>query len=195
MNNKKRLFELMEKVSGLPLNDDKILTDLYFIKRVPPFKLFENNSGGEEVRFNYFKNWHGENAAILHFGKGNGFIKFPYLSIETKFAYFTQRTRDFKSEEALPIFKPMFTTIHNFVYSTDVHMNLPKDDDLENVKDHIVSLMVKEIIKNNFKFTESFKVKDTESLPMDKIDTIFNKINENLYYIEESLGKMNLAYF
>jgi hypothetical protein len=39
------------------LNDYIIFNDVYFIKRIPFFKTFENDSGGNEVRFNHYKNW------------------------------------------------------------------------------------------------------------------------------------------
>jgi hypothetical protein len=172
-----------------------ILNDEYFIKRVPFFKTFENNSGGEEVRFNHYKNWQGNNAAILHFGKDKGFVKFPFFSVETKFFYFTTRKRDFENESKLTSFKPMFKTEHHFIYSTDIHMDLPKTNDVDEIPNQIASLMFKEIMKENLKFKDSFEIKDGETIPKDKLDNIINSINKNLFKVEETLEKMKLSYF
>jgi len=180
------------------INNNKILTDIYFIKRIPFFKTFENNSGNNEVRFKYYKNWRGNDSAILHFGKNNGFVKFPFLSVETNFYYYTILKRDFDSEENLTVFKPMFKYQHNFIYWTDISMDLPKVnelDGLDEISKHIMSLMIKEIIKDNLKFIESFEVKDGETIPKDKLDDIINRINKNLFHIEETLEEMGLSYF
>ena len=74
-------------------------------------------------------------------------------------------------------------------------MDLPKMTMIDDVANHIVSLMFKEIIKDNLKFNETFEVKDGDLLPKDKLDSIINDINKNLFKIEETLDKMNLSYF
>ena len=176
-------------------DDYVILNDEFFIKRIPFFRTFENNSGGDEVKFNYYKNWQGNNSAILHFGKDKGFVKFTFFSVEVMFYYFTTRGRDFESESKLTSFKPMFKTNHNFIYSTNIHMNLPKTNDIDEIPNQIVSLMFKEIMKENLKFKDSFEIKDGETIPKDKLDNIINSINKNLFKVEESLEKMKLSYF
>jgi len=175
--------------------DYTILNDEYFIKRIPFFKTFENNSDGNEVRFNHYKNWQGNNRAILHFGKDKGFVKFRFFSVETKFSYFTIRKRDFYSESKLSIFKPMFKTEHHFIYSTDIHMDLPKTDDTNEIPNQISSLMFKEIMRENLKFKDNFEIKDGETIPNDKLDNVINSINKNLFKVEETLEKMKLSYF
>lgn len=172
-----------------------ILRDDYFKERVPFFKSFKNDSNDEEVSFNYYKNWKGDDSAILHFGKDKGFVRFPFFSVEVKFSYFTTRKRDFESEDKLITFKPLFKTEHHFIYSTDIHMDLPKTNDSEEIPNQIVSLMIKEIIKENLKFIDSFEIKDGDTIPTDKLDNIINSINRNLFNIEEFLDKMNLSYF
>lgn len=193
--------EMIDKVKSFKqylnegVNDYTTLNDVYLIKRVPFFKTFENNSGGGEVKFNHYKNWQGDNAAILHFGKDKGFVKFPFFSVETKFSYFTIRKRDFDSESKLTIFKPMFSAEHHFIYSTDIHMTLPKTNEIDDVPNQITSLMFKEIMKNELKLKDAFEVKDNDMMPKDKLDNIINVINKNLFKIEETLEKMNLSYF
>lgn len=176
-------------------NEYKILNADYFIERIPFFKTFENNSNDTEVRFNHYKNWNGDDKAVLHFGKNNGFVKFDFFSVETKFYYFTVRNRDFESERKLTTFKPMFKTKHCFIYSTDIHINLPKANDIDEVPNQIVSLMFKEILKENLKLKDEFEIKDGEPFPNEKLDIIINTINKNLFKIEETLEKMNLSYF
>lgn len=172
-----------------------ILNDKYFIKRVPFFKTFENNSGGGEVRFDYYKNWKGDDAAILHFGKDKGFVKFPFFSVETKFRYFTIRKRDFENETKLTTFKPMFKTEHHFIYWTDIHMDLPRTNDINEIPNQIVSLIIKDIMKENLKLKDSFEINDGEPIPKDKLDNIINSINKNLFKIEETLEEMKLSFF
>lgn len=177
------------------LEDSRILKPEFFIDRVPFFKYFENESGGNHVNFSHYKNWQGENAAVLHFGNGKGFVQFPFLSVETKFHYYTIRQRDFESEKELTVFKPMFKTQHQFIYSTDIHMTIPKGQNVDELPNQIVSLMFKEVVKNELKFQESFTVKDADEMPTEKLDSIINKINKNCFKIEETLDKMNLVYF
>ncbi len=162
-----------------------ILNDQYFISRVPFFKDFENNSGGEQVTFNHFKNWKKDNPATLYFGKNS--VTFPYLSVETIFSYFTSETRDFESDDNSKII-----VTHNFIYKTEIQMKLPESGEAPN---QIASLMFKEIIKDNLSFQESFKVREGEEMPEQKLDLIFNTINKNLFKIEETLDKMNVSYF
>ena len=169
--------------------------DEYFMKRVPFFKTFENNSNGEKVIFNYKKKWSGDDSAILHFGKNNGFVEFQNLSVETKFFYWTERLRDFKTEMELPKPKPMWKTRHIFNYSTHIHMDLPNTNDVDEVSKQIVALMVKEMLQEKIKFKDSFDVKDGKSVPKDRLDKIINSINKNLFNVEEVLGKLNVNYF
>ena len=55
--------------------------------------------------------------------------------------------------------------------------------------------MLKEIMKDQYKFKEEFDVREGESLPMDKIESIVNNINKNLFHVEETLQRMYVSYF
>ena len=169
--------------------ESPILDDNYFMRRVPFFKGFENDSEKDEVKFSYYKNWQGENAAVLHFGKEKGFVKFPFFSVEIKFFYYPVKKRDFNSNE------PKFIMEHNFIYKTDVGMTLPSSEEIENIPNKIVSLMFKDIMENEMKFKTSFEVKEGEEFPKQTLDKVINDINKNLFNIEEVLSKMNLSYF
>jgi hypothetical protein len=74
-------------------------------------------------------------------------------------------------------------------------MNFPKTNDVDEIPNQIVSLMFKEIMKENLKFKDSFEIKDGETIPKNKLDNIINSINKNLFKIEETLEKMKLSYF
>ncbi len=173
----------------------EVLNDEYFIKRIPFFKTFKNKSYDNEVVFNFYKNWQGDNAAILNLGKGNGFVKFSYFSVESKFNYTTIRMRDFEKEAKLGLSKPLFKTEHQFIYSTDINLDLPKDVNVEDIPNQIASSILMKIVQEELKFKDSFETEDGEPFPKDKLDNIINSINKNLFEIEDILGKMGLSFF
>jgi hypothetical protein len=74
-------------------------------------------------------------------------------------------------------------------------MRLPKANDNNEIPNQMVSLMFKEIMKENLNFKDSFEIKDGENIPNDKLDSIVNSINRNLFKVEETLEKMKLSYF
>ena len=172
-------------------DNQQIIDDQYFIKRVPFFKTFENNSGGDTVRFNHYKIWKGSDERLV---LGDDIIEFSDISIETKFIYYPLRKRDFESEEKLNVFRPLIVTEHHFIYSTDIKINFPDDDiTIDAAKGQVVALIINEMIKNDVKLKESFEVKEGETIPKNKLDSIFNSINRNLFKIEETTEKMNLS--
>lgn len=165
--------------------ESPILNDNYFMRRIPFFERFENNSYGDNVVFDYYKNWQDENAAVLHFGKGKGFVKFLFLSVEIKFDYYPIRKRDFDSNE------PKFITEHQFNYSTDIKIDFPNSTSPE---DKIAILMATNIMKQDMKLSTSFTSKDGEEFPKEELNKVINNIAKNLYNIDLALSKMGVNF-
>lgn len=177
------------------VNKDE-LTPEYFIKRVPFFKDFENLSGGKEITFKHFKNFYNE-AVIRHQGGDNLHkpMTIPYLSVETNFNMFYYELRDFEREEQDKR-RPIINKQYYFTYWTSIHVTNPKEIETEDdIVRNLVTIMLTKIIENDLKFQDNFIVKDGDEIPKEQIDSMVNKINKNLFRIEDTLEKMYVSYF
>lgn len=172
------------------------LTPEYFMKRVSFFKDFENLSGGKEITFKHFKNFYNE-AIIRHQGGDNLHkpMTIPYLSVETIFSGYHHILRDFEREEQEKR-RPIINKQYYFTYSTHIHVTNPKEIETEDdIIRNLVNIMLTKFLENDLKFQDNFTVREGDEIPKEQIDSMVNKINKNLFKIEEILEKMYVSYF
>ncbi len=166
------------------------LTPEYFMKRVPFFKDFENLSGEKIIKFQHFKNFH--NEAVIKFL--DDLLTIPYLSVETNFNMFQQTNRDFEREEQEKRHH-LIKKQYYFTYWTSIHVTNPEIETKNDIIKNIITKMLTKIFENNLKFQDSFIVKEGDEIPKEQIDSMVNKINKNLFRIEDILENMYVSYF
>jgi hypothetical protein len=168
------------------------ITADYLKKRVPFFKSFDETVDKNHIKFRYYKNWNHQDAIKIYLGE-NGFLEIPFFSIEVKFEYTTSKNRDFKTE--METGEVSFLTEHEFLYWIDIQHDFGDINDSDDFAKQLALRIASKMIKEDLQINEKFTVKEGEEFPFETLNRIVNKINKNLFEVEDFLGKFDVKVF
>lgn len=164
----KYLAALHANVDESSLNENLNYVDMFnkdfFLVRIPflsDYKFFDRKNGIEAQRVIFH-----ENVDKLYNGD---IIKFKQFNVSSEFIFYTHRVND--------------ATFYNFIIKNQFHPMLD-DNTLNSLEEKVLMMGIKSI-GEKLSYSQELMVKDNQSIDEDKLDEIFNKINETLFNIEE----------
>ena len=165
---KKYLAALHANVDEANINENLNYQDMfnkeYLLLRIPflkDYNFFERKNGIEAQRVVYH-----ENVQKLY--KGD-IINFKQFNVSSEFVFYTHKVND--------------ATFYNFIIKNKFYP-MVEDKTLDPLEERVLMLVIKSI-GDKLSYSEELMVKDNQSIDENKLDEIFNKINETLFKVEE----------
>lgn len=146
----------------------------FFLVRIPflkDYNFFDRRNGIVAQRVIYH-----ENIEKLYNGD---IIKFKQFNVSSEFIFYTQRIDD--------------RTFYNFIIKNQFHPQL-EDGQLDDLEQRVLTMGINQI-GDKLSYSDEIMVKDNQSIDENKLDEIFNKINEILFKVEEETEKNDTPLF
>ena len=146
----------------------------FFLVRIPflkDYKFFNRKNGVEAQRVIFH-----EDLTKLYNGE---IIKFKQFNVSSEFIFYAQRIDD--------------RTFYHFTIKNQFHPMLYPSQ-LDGLEEKVLFLAIKQI-GEKLSYSDEIMVKDNQSIDENKLDEIFNKINEILFKVEEDSKENNTPLF
>jgi hypothetical protein len=146
----------------------------FFLVRIPflkDYNFFDRKNGIEAQRVVYH-----ENVEKLY--KGD-IIKFKQFNVSSEFIFYAQKIDD--------------RTFYHFIIKNKFYPML-EDNQLDGLEKKVLMLGIKQI-DEKLSYSGEIMVKDNQSIDENKLDEIFNKINEILFKVEEETEENDTPLF
>lgn len=146
----------------------------FFLVRIPflkDYKFFNRKNGVEAQRVIFH-----EDLTKLYNGE---IIKFKQFNVSSEFIFYAQRIDD--------------RTFYHFTIKNQFHPMLYPSQ-LDGLEEKVLFLAIKQI-GDKLSYSDEIMVKDNQSIDENKLDEIFNKINEILFKVEEDSKENNTPLF
>jgi len=166
------------KESVNPLKENLNYVDMfnkeYLLVRIPflkDYKFFKRNNGIEAQRVIYH-----ENVTKLY---NKDIINFKQFNVSSEFVFYVQRIDD--------------RTFYHFIIKNQFHPQI-ENGQLDGLEEKVLLLAINQI-GEKLSYSDELMVKDGQSIDEDKLDEIFNKINEILFKVEKETEENNTPLF